>query len=575
MRLPSFQNVITEFVKTTKRYPLSILVACIGTFFACSTIYNNVSENDIRPKYVLYTLLMLPITIAAHNFYAYYKSDKNKCLIFLIALFIIALGINYDLFFYTQNLEIKIYRYGMWIIACHLIAAIFPFYKANQTTGFWNFNKTMFLRFLTSVFFSLVLFAGLSGAIASLDALFNWHIDSKTYAYLFAFIAGIFNTYMFLGDIPEPLDVLETSAPYPKGLRIFTQYILLSLVTIYLIILYIYIGKIVVLWELPNGWVCNLIIAFAICSILSFLLLYPLRNDEHYDWILWFNRLFYFLLIPLVILAFIAIGRRINDYGLTEERYLVCITALWLGGLALYFILSKQKNISIIPKSLMLICLLCAFGPWGVYQVPIKNQINRFKSVFESNKSIKSGKIIPLTDAKKSKLSKSDIYKLSGSGVYLQDDFRLQFLKKELAVTSNERDLFKSLNIPYDTYLLNTIQYTRNIILQIPTPDNEVEIDISGYKKIRKFYYNMYDNNDINDNIVTKNPELIIPTTMIKQKFPITTSLDIQELKLGENILDITYKSISYKIFIQNINYMVQNDSKDTLIQDISGYLIY
>jgi len=63
-----------------------------------------------------------------------------------------------------------------------------------------------------------------------------------------------------------------------------------------------------------------------------------------------FNPWFYNLLLPLVVLLFIAIFRRIRDYGITENRYFVLIIAIWILAMVLFLLLSKKKQLKALKK---------------------------------------------------------------------------------------------------------------------------------------------------------------------------------------------------------------------------------
>jgi hypothetical protein len=128
-----------------------------------------------------------------------------------------------------------------------------PYWNRDEMSAFCQYNNTLFLRFLTAVLFSAVLFIGLVIAMGSIDVLFNVDINEERYFQLFVVIAGIFNTWFFLSGIPGSLDSFNRVKEYPKGLKIFTQNILLPLVIIYVIILYLYTGKIILEWAWPEG----------------------------------------------------------------------------------------------------------------------------------------------------------------------------------------------------------------------------------------------------------------------------------------------------------------------------------
>src|ERR1019366_3951409 len=168
--------------------------------------------------------------------------------------------------------------------------------------------------------------------------------------------------------------------------------------SIYLLILYAYMFKIIITAQWPVGWVSYLVIGFSIGGILSLLLIYPVRNDENNKWILIFSRFFYFALFPLIILLFLAVKRRVNDYGITEQRYFILILALWLLFIAVYFLLSKSKNIKLIPVSLCILTVAASFGPWGAFNVSLASQENHLKSLLNKYSMLDKGKIVKAKD---------------------------------------------------------------------------------------------------------------------------------------------------------------------------------
>jgi hypothetical protein len=105
------------------------------------------------------------------------------------------------------------------------------------------------------------------------------------------------------------------------------------------------------------------------------------------------SKWFYAALIPLDVMLLLAIGLRISNYGITEARYVVLILGLWLTGITFYFVLSKAKNIKMIPSSLCAVAFLASFGPWGALSISEKSQIARLESFLTKNQILVSGKI--------------------------------------------------------------------------------------------------------------------------------------------------------------------------------------
>lgn len=91
---------------------------------------------------------------------------------------------------------------------------------------------------------------------------------------------------------------------------------------------------------------------------------------------------------------------RVSQYGITINRYYIILFALWLAGMALYFLL-KKKNIKVIPMSLFVLALISAFGPSSSINVSVRSQMKRLVAVAEKNKIWSEGKIIPLPAGQK------------------------------------------------------------------------------------------------------------------------------------------------------------------------------
>jgi len=223
--------------------------------------------------------------------------------------------------------------------------------------------------------------------------LFDIKIHDKLYAELFIFIGGFFNTWFFIAGMPQNFDDLEHDTVYPFGLKVFTQYILFPLLALYLVILYGYGIKIVSIWDWPKGVVSYLIVCVAVLGIFNLLMMYPYGKLEGNKWIKTTSRAYYFLLIPLIIMLFIAISMRLNDYGITINRYIIYLLGIWLSLVCIYFIIGKT-NIKFIPVSLFTVIVLMSFGPWSMFNVSEKSQSNRLKHILEENNFLKDGKIV-------------------------------------------------------------------------------------------------------------------------------------------------------------------------------------
>ena len=229
--------------------------------------------------------------------------------------------------------------------------------------------------------------------LVAVENLFGLSVPGKRYAELWIVLNGLLTTWFFLVGVPTDLDALDAMSDYPKGLKIFTQYVLLPLVLIYLGILAVYTGKIAVTWMWPHGWVSRLILGFAAAGMFATLLLHPIRELEGNRWIRNISRWFYAVLAPLLVVYFLAVLRRLSEYGMTEGRYVGVVTGIWLSAMVLYFLFSRGKSLKAIPLTLSVLALLISAGPWSAFSVSERSQVERLQALFEKHGILEGGKV--------------------------------------------------------------------------------------------------------------------------------------------------------------------------------------
>jgi len=390
-KLPSLQNVLSAIQKTVLRFPLEIIAAISGTIFAL--ILNEISYNhpnrEFYQKAIMSSSLCLVLFLSVSLFFI--SANKNKILRFVTSLILGSLVVAFVFSFRDEITQTEFQQFFVLNIALHLLVSFAGFLpkKYNQDE-FWEFNKQLFLRILTAGLYSVVLYCGLALAILAVEKLFKFDFYDNIYLYIFLAIAGIFNTIFFLSGIPEiNNEEANLQLNYPKGLKNFTQYVLLPLISLYLVILIFYEAKILITLSLPVGWVSYLVLAFAITGILSFLLVHPIANENGNLWMRTFSRWFYFLLIPLLGLLFWAILYRIDLYGFTHERYYVLLLSIWLAVVVAYFLIQKHPKIKFIPISMCIAGLFSIVGPQSANSVSKYSQLSRFENYLQKGKNTK------------------------------------------------------------------------------------------------------------------------------------------------------------------------------------------
>lgn len=389
----SIATLLQNYINTVKRFPLSTLMGMTSTvlflYLTWKTDFNNTPEAIIS-NYAIFSILGLSFMLAIELINE--SNNIPKWLVYSVAILFVAFlcyKINKmnTIVFDNKTLNIE---YFVLFAVFHLGVSVLPYLFNSNVISFWQYNKTLFLGILTAFLYSFTLSLGLNLAILGIQNLFDIDFSHRPYLYTFIVINILFNNAFFLSSLPKLKDI-ENDDSYPIGLKVFTQYVLLPLVALYIVILLAYELKIGISLSLPKGWVSIMVLASAVFGILAFLLVYPIKSQNR--WVQIFNKIYYWLLLPLIVLMLIAIYFRINQYGLTEFRYFVALLSIWLLGISLYFSISKVDNIKVIPLSLLSVLMLGIYAPFNAFQSSKINQVKRLNEVFKQEKILKNGKI--------------------------------------------------------------------------------------------------------------------------------------------------------------------------------------
>lgn len=393
MKLPSVELLVKGAWATFCRFPLAICFAILATWtgiqYQSHYFYEYPGFDYLKPLEV--SVLGVLLSILAVQL----KEARGKTRAFAVYAQLLALGliILYYYFGYQIHQGATHIRFFVLYIGLHLLISVLPYIGIKQHNGFWHFNEQLFLNILKSFLYSFLLSLGLTLALSALHYLLKVDIHNNWYGDVWIIFFGLFNTWFFLAQFPKDYVGLDMEENYPQSLKILSQYILLPIETIYLIILYVYMGKIVVTAQWPVGWVSYLILVYAVLGIFSLLLIHPIRDQQGNKWMKGFSCFFYIALIPLLVLLCLAIFKRVNAYGVTELRYYVVLMGAWLIAISLYFVGSKLKSIKVIPVSLCILALLSSVGPWGASSWSLRSQQSRLTAVFEKNYYLVNGKL--------------------------------------------------------------------------------------------------------------------------------------------------------------------------------------
>ena len=175
MRLPSISTLVSGAGAALRRFPFAIasgIMAAAGAVWLIEGAELQRTELTVPSNLFLVGMLGISLFIGMQVFAEHRRWPAGRRMLLALA-GVAALGIYF--FMLPTNIflayEHHLVTYALLIVAAHFAVAMAPYDGAASLQRFWDFNKSMFLRFLVAGLFSGVLFAGLSIALLALDKL--------------------------------------------------------------------------------------------------------------------------------------------------------------------------------------------------------------------------------------------------------------------------------------------------------------------------------------------------------------------------------------------------------------------
>lgn len=278
-------------------------------------------------------------------------------------------------------------------VTLHLAVAVAPYLRAAEPWGFWQYNRALFFRFVAGVVYAAAVFVGLALAVGAVDNLFGVNVPEETYGRLWFAAAFGLHPLVFLAGVPTSFASLNESRDYPRWLKVFSQNVMLPLVALYVTILLVYMGMILVTGTWPSGWISYLVSALAVAGTFSLLMVHPERMRTETSWIDRYALGFWIAVLPSAAMVLMALWQRVDQYGITEARYLLGAMALWLAGVALHRAITRTRDIKAIPLTLAVVGLLSLVGPWSAYSVAKRSQVGRVEAILTAHGAL-SGDVL-------------------------------------------------------------------------------------------------------------------------------------------------------------------------------------
>ncbi len=471
---------VDELIDTVKRFPLSVLCALSMFTLSILLVHEVIDEKEEFIGRIFAVLGCCYFWFGISKLMS--ESQDWSIGKYLIVSAIVAAGLA-ALFGFSDLWGMHL----IFVVPALLLGLMFaPYLTGGDDISVWFFNRIMWFGVIVS-YVALFMFAGgLSLALGAIHTLFEVKIDEKVYADIWLFASMVLGPLYALSWVPKNFEFTDEDCSDPPGLRFIANWISAPMVFIYLLILYAYFIKIVITGEVPNGMLAYMITGFAGAGIITYLISWPMRNTGTVQLRLFFKIFFPMLLIP-VGFHFYAIWERVSAYGITEQRYMILLSAIWFAILVCSNIVSKMP-IKAIPATLCMLLVFASFGPWGGVSLSGVSQFSRLEKLLVKYDILKDGEIvkaendIPFED----RLNISSILDYlcqSERDYYLEPWFKDAAAKddKEWSCYSGH-NLTKKMGFEY-VHNRNPVDMSETFYL---TPPHKNYVDVSGYDMMVK-----------------------------------------------------------------------------------------
>lgn len=579
MRIFNYTLLNFNSIKNTiKRFPFTIISATLATIFLILSTFDEYAEAYNNKLMSFGLVFVFGIFIYAfiklfneglRNYYDLKNLKNNN--FFKILSYVITLPILYGIYELVYDKGQALSHFNSNFIYFTLIAALVV---GTSFVGKFNYHKDYVVyvakilkAFIISNIYSFIVFIGVSGIIYALNTLFKLNFSSSIYLRVGIFSFILFNVVTFFSDFPKVRDSF-IDYKYSKAFKILLVYIITPIVIIYAAILLAYFIKILWLWQIPNNLIVNLVIWFASFSVVY---LFFLSRIDSIKFINKFKIVFPFTLFPLLGMMFFAIYLRIQEYGITENRYIVIAAGVWIFLSLIYYIFYRENSNITIPIFLSVIILITGLGPASATSLSVRSQNTRFEKLLKENKMIAGDEIKANVNVESS--TKSQIIDIVSYMVRTDRVDKLSYMPKDFKLNEDSfTKLFGFSNIVEDKEYLG-YSYADNIAKNSELGFN---IDVEGYKKII-FVYSL-------DNVVTsgeykfeKNKKEIKIYKKSHDDYKKVFTIDLAKLRDNLKLLkktkdhieleDLAMENNAYKVIFSDIYFGKEDKSEDSYIE--------
>ena len=416
-QIEKFKIRIRGLTNTISRYPLTVVFLLAFTIFNAITI----SHSDDYSKILLTLTVGVSLSVVFQATYERYFSNYGRRFLFMGGAVLLT-GAYYLMLHPLEEIDtIMGIRTSVAVFALAMTYVLIPTIKSKI-----SFNQSFlaaFKAFFVSLFFSTVIFIGVSIILFAIDRLIV-SVNYRAYAHALNIIYAMFAPIYFLSFIPlypkykggdqEQLEVdnaqndqeslplenemeyereelLQKATSYPRFLEVLISYIIIPITAVFTVILLLYL----ILNINGSFWTDNLLEPLLVSYSISVIIIYVLASRLNDKIAIYFRKIFPKVLVPIVLFQTIASIIKIGDIGITYGRYYAILFGIFatIAGV-LMSLLPVRKN-GIIAAVLIGFSIVSITPPVDAFTISKVNQISMLEKVLIKNNMLLDNQINP------------------------------------------------------------------------------------------------------------------------------------------------------------------------------------
>ena len=449
-------KIMDKFKSIFKCFPLTLIIGFIFTIFLAITIDNEAIDVDLIPNVSIFSILFAIGTFTIESIMKK-NVNKKKILFYILSVLIAGIvtlfvNIEKDILGIENRVFVDyVFRFALTYGISLMLFSLFALYKMSGL----KFNEYV-TKVSVNMFKSGIIYSLLTSGIAMILGVFCMLLlNDDSYDIIFRAEILLFG-FFFVSRLMFSLVDIEGSVN--KFFEGIFKYVLDVLLIIAFVVIYLYIGKIIILRDMPVNQLYRIVAALFVLGVPIWTITSYFEDKKIISNI---NRYLPIAFVPFILLQVYTLGVRIIGNGLTELRYMAVMLIIFeIIYIAIY--IKNREKVGLCALALMLITIISVIFP-GVNMFKI-SELSQYKIL----KTYEIGK--NLTSEEKAKIRGAYNYLIGATN-------GKKYIDK--ALTEEEKvELEKLSNYDY------TDDYEgRNIITFRKNMDY---VNISGYNKMYK-----------------------------------------------------------------------------------------